>query len=167
MRIVLLAFLLIPFSYAYAEPMVMEQTIPNGMVKVELTWPEVFPEGVYNANIRFLDPDTDQVLDDVSIVYDVVVLKDDFIVELYAEETANNGNATFEVLFTEDLTGAAEVIIGIRSIDDGSGSMTIDEEVSFDVQVVPEFGMIALMIMGISIGVLLVFSKFKMKYMFI
>jgi len=119
---------------AYAqEPMVMKQTTPNGKVKVELNWGEVLPDVFYNIGVRFLDPSTDQPLVGVSIDYEVLVLQYEHVIESHHDKNTNSGTEHFEVLFPEDHTGPAQVIITIKTMNDGSGWVQMQEEVSFDV----------------------------------
>jgi len=150
------------FNYAYAqEPVIMEQVPPNGKVKVQLSWPEVLPDQLYNVDIRFLDPVTNQPLDTVSIGYDVVVSQNDDTVELYTDQSTRTGAARFEVVFPEDSTGPAQIKIAIISVTNVSASVQMHEVVSFDVQVLPEFSTLAVMIMAFSITTVLVLSRFK------
>lgn len=106
MKTYLFTVLLLPLLFsgiAYAEePIVMEQVTPNGKVKVQLTWPEVLPDELYNIEVRFLDPKTGQLLDNAHITYDVSVLQDHGPVEMYYDQSTNSGEATFEVVFPED-----------------------------------------------------------------
>ena len=59
--VVLLPLILSNNAYAQ-EPMVMEQVTPTGKIKVQLTWPEVLPDQLYNIGIKFLDAKTDQLM---------------------------------------------------------------------------------------------------------
>jgi hypothetical protein len=163
MKPVLAVFLfpLLFIGYAYAEPTVMEQVTSDGSVKVQLSWPEVLPDQLYDIGIRFLDPETGQVMDNASVVYDVAVLQGDAIIEIYSEQSTGDGNGTFEVVFPEDATGSAEVIIGVVSVTSDAGTVAVNEEVSFNVQVVPEFETLAAMVMAISIGALVTLTRFK------
>jgi len=167
LNILFLFILLSPLIFsnnAYAEDLVMEQITPNGKIKVQISWPEVLPDQLYNVGISFIDPDTDQLLDNVSITYDVVVLQYDAIIELYHNQNTNNGVATFEVVFPEDGTGPAQVIVAVTSIRNGSDSVQMDEEVSFDVQVVPEFATIAI-VMAFSIATVIALSRVSISHL--
>ena len=157
-----LLLLSLTFNYAYAqEPVIMEQVPPNGKVKVQLSWPEVLPDQLYNVDIRFLDPDTNQPLDNVSIGYDVAVSQNDDTIELYTDQNTSTGAARFEVVFPEGGTGPAQVVIAVTSMTNGSNSVQMHEVVSFDVQVVPEFSTLAVMVMAFSIVAVLVLSRCK------
>ena len=147
---------------AYAEePMVMEQVTPNGKIKVQLTWPEVLPGQLYNIGIKFLDANTDQLLDKVAITYDVIVLQQGATIEIYKKQNTSTGEATFEVVFPQDGAGSAEVIVAVTSMTDNSGTVDMDETVSFNVQVVPEFATLAVMVTGFSIAIVLAINRFK------
>lgn len=90
MKIVALivVLLLSSFSNAYGET-IMEQVIPSGKIKVQLAWPEVLPDKLYNAHVRFLEPDTDELLDKVTITYDAIILQHDGIIEEYIGESTD------------------------------------------------------------------------------
>lgn len=164
MKVVALFFALISlpiFVNAYAEPIVMEKITSNGMIKVQLIWPEVLPDELYDIQIKFLDPNTNEQLKDARISYEVLVLQHRFTVEHYESQITYTGDATFEVLFPEDSIGTAQVIITVNAINKGLGLVKINENVSFNVEVVPEFSTLTVMIMAISIGAVLVLNKFK------
>lgn len=165
MKAFLLTVLLLPLLFsnvAYAEePMVMEQVTPNGKVKVQLSWPEVLPDQLYNIDVRFLDTKTGQLLDNARITYDVSVLQDHGPVEMYHDQSTNSGEATFEVVFPEDGAGPARVIVAVTSLTNDSGTVQMREEVSFNVHVVPEFGIFSAMIMVFAIGLLLISSRLR------
>lgn len=97
--------LLILSNNAYAEePMVMEQVTPNGKIKVQITWPEVLPDQLYNIGIKFLDVKTGQLVDKVTITYDVIVLQQGATIEVYGDQNTSTGEGTFEVVFPSDGT---------------------------------------------------------------
>ena len=58
---------------------------------------------------------------------------------------------------------SAEVIVAVTSMTDNSGTVDMDETVSFNVQVVPEFSTLAVMVMALSIVAVLGMSRFKTK----
>jgi hypothetical protein len=157
---VLLSMLLLMLVNAYAEPMVMEQVTPNGKIKVQIEWPEVLPDEIYDIRIQFLDSSTDQLLDGVYVVYDVLVLQDGNAIESYHNLQVQNGFQYFEVLFPEDRAGLAQVIVIIKGMNDGSGLVEMEEEVTFNVEVVPEFSMMALAAMTLSITAILALNRF-------
>jgi len=148
---ILLFLLLFTFNYAYAqEPIIMEQVTPNGMVKVQLFWPEVLPNQLYNIELRFLNPQTNEPITDL-IVYNVAVTQNEELIEFYEEEYAEDGKALFEVFFPENGIGPAQVIVGIVTIDFGTTSTNINESVFFNVQVVPEFSALLSIVMVVAL----------------
>lgn len=159
-----LFFLSFTFNYAYAqEPVIMEQVTPNGKIKVQLSWPEVLPDQLFNIGLTFVDPKTNKPLDNVSIGYDVIVLQRNATIEKYDNQKTSTGFATFEVVFPVDGAGPAQVIIAVTSTTNGSDSVKMDEMVSFNVQVVPEFPAMVAIVMGISIMMIVVMAKLSCK----
>lgn len=58
---------------------------------------------------------------------------------------------------------SAEVIVAVTSMTDNSGTVDMDETVSFNVQAVPEFATLAVMVMAFSITTVLVLSRIKIR----
>jgi len=154
----LVIFALIPFANVYGQVSVVEQdslmmeqvtapnvriwmeqvTTPHGQVKVQMLWPEVWPANVYNAQLKFLDPNTDELLSD--IVYSVGVNQSREIIERSHVEHSSDGTASFEFMFIE--TGPASVEVRILGI--GENTFKDYEAVVFSAEVVPEFVTLAL-----------------------
>ena len=146
------------------ESLVMEQLTEKGSVKVQLEWPKVYPEEIYNVNVKFLDPDTDELLDNVTIEYNVSVTKADVPIELYANQLTDTGMGSMEVMFPENDTGISQVTIEVYTINNGSEVIVLDEIASFSVEVVPEFGVIVVTVLTISITCIIIFGKTKLSY---
>lgn len=137
---IFLIILLLPVATAYAqEPSVLEQITPNGLIKVQVLWPEVRPDELYQIEVRFLNPETNELMDDATITFDFDVVQAGLTVENYPEQRTSTGASSFGVEFDHGATGSAEVIIIIRSVGDGADSVQMHEKVSFNVNVVPEF----------------------------
>ncbi len=149
-------------THAYAEqPMVMKQVTPSENFKVEIFWPQVHPDHLYNIAIVFLDPSTDQLLNGETISYSVVVLQKNATIEHYRNETTSSGSGSFQVAFPTGSVGPAQVTITILSDNPGSGPIPINQEVSFNVMVVPEFSTLSVMVLAFSVGAALALSRFK------
>ena len=156
-----LSSLLLPFTinYVYAqEPVIMEQVSDNGSVKVQLFWPEVLPDELYNIELRFLNPQSNEPITD--LIYNVEVMQDEEPIEIYTDQHTADGRASFEVVFPEDGTGPAQVIVVVTGM--GSGTTNMDESVVFNVQVVPEFPALLAIVMALPLLVAVVLSR-KMK----
>jgi predicted secreted protein with PEFG-CTERM motif len=146
---------------AYAqEPMVMEQVTPNGKVKVELTWPEVLPDQLYDIELLFLDPESNKPITGF-IKYNLAVTQNEDFIEHYTDQITEDGGALFEVVFPEGGTGPAQVIVSITAMNSEAIANLNDMAVVFNVQVVPEFATMTVMIMAISIAAVLALSRFK------
>jgi len=139
----------------------MKQFTPNESFKVEIFWPHVYPDHSYNIAIVFLDPSTDESLNGEAISYSVVVLQKNATIENYRNETTTSGSGTFQVTFPPGSTGPAEVIVTILSDNPGSGPIRINQEVSFNVMVVPEFSTLSVIILAFSVATVLALSRFK------
>ncbi len=167
----LFATLFLPLVFAnlaYAQestvaqgPTVMEQITPNGKIKVQLLWPRIVPDELFIVGTKFLDQNTDQPMSNVTITYDVTVLQRNATIENYPDQSTSTGITTFEVEFPAGGYGSAQVIIVIKSIANGSNSVQMNEKVTFDTQVVPEFSGLAVMVMAFSIATVLTLSRFK------
>jgi len=100
------------------------------------------------------------------IVYRVAVVQRENLIELYDDEYTDIGYARPSVVFPEDGLGPAEVIVEIVSITTDSGTIQIDEELTFHVEVVPEFATLALIVMAIAFAGVLATLRFKNKISF-
>ena len=152
------------FSTAYAqEPIILEQLSPSGLVLVKLEWPEVYPNEQYTFNVSFHDPETGELLNDmVRFNYDITVLQYDHEVEFYKYNLATDGTGHFDVLFPEESVGPAKVIVELKAASFHGMTVKYFEDVEFSVNVVPEFGVIAAMIMMIAFVPILLLSKTKL-----
>ena len=170
----LLILALIPFGAVYAqepslmeqEALVMEQITSDGQVKIQLLWPEVEPNEIYEIHVNFLDPNTDELFEDVQISYEIVVTQRGSIIELYHDLHTDKSNMDFEVMFPEDGKGPAKVVIEVVSITTDSGTIQIDEEFTFLVLVVPEFATLAIIVMAISFAGIITALRVKNKISF-
>ena len=148
-------------SSAYAqEPIVLEQISPSGQILVKLEWPELYPDELKTFKVSFYDPNTGKLLDH-KLNYNIAVSQHDHPVEIYEHNMATDGTGEFEVLFPEESQGPAKVTVEIRAID--GDSVWYEETVEFEVTVVPEFGVIAAMIMAAAFVPILFVSKSKLK----
>jgi len=162
--IILLAVLSVLSLNAYGEePVVMEQLTSNGQVKVQLLWPEVEPNEIYGIRINFLDPNTDELLENVEINFAIAVTQHGSLIELYEHLHTDKGNMDFEVMFPEDGKGLAKVVIEVVSITTDSGTIQIDEEFTFLVVVVPEFATLVIIVMTISFAGIITALRVKNK----
>jgi len=165
--IILLAVLSVLSLNAYGEePVVMEQLTSNGQVKVQLLWPEVEPNEIYGIYVNFLDPSTDELLENVEINFWISVTQHGSFIESYGHLRTDKGNMHFVVMFPEDGKGPAEVIIEVISITTDSGTIKIDEEFTFNVEVVPEFATLAIIVMAISFAGIITALRVKNKISF-
>jgi len=83
------------------------------------------------------------------------------IIEWYDHLHTDNGNAEFVVMFPEHGKGAAQIGVIIDSITKGSDTIQIDEELTFNVEVVPEFAALALIVMAIAFAGIIATLRFK------
>ena len=165
--IILLVVLSVLSLNAYGEePVVMEQLMSNGQVKVQLLWPEVEPHEIYGIRINFLDPNTDELLENVEINFAIAVTQHGSLIESYHDLQTEEGHTDFVVMFPEDGKGPAEVIVEIISITTDSGTIQIDEEFTFNVEVVPEFATLAIIVMAISFAGIIIALRVKNKISF-
>lgn len=153
---------MLPSAFAQ-ESIVMEQIIENGQVKVQIEWPEVEPDEIYDIPIKFLDPQTDELIDDVTIQYSVSVIQESEQVEFILNETTKTGLASFGVLFPEKRDGQAQVYIEVYSITDDLGTIILDEYVTFSVKVVPEFEAVAVAVLAASIAGIIILGRTKIQ----
>lgn len=162
--IILLVVLSVLSLNAYGEePVVMEQLMSNGQVKVQLLWPEVEPHEIYGIRINFLDPNTDELLENVEINFAIAVTQHGSLIESYEHLRTDKGNMDFVVMFPEDGKGPAEVVIEVVSITTDSGTIQIDEEFTFNVEVVPEFATLVIIVMAISFAGIIIALRVKNK----
>jgi len=73
------------------------------------------------------------------------------------------GGGEFEVVFPENATGPAEVIVEINFVRSDEEVLRLDEEVSFTVQVIPEFEALAMVVLALSFASLLFLARGKLK----
>lgn len=159
----LVIFVLIPFANVYGQASVVEQdslmmeqvTSPDGQVKVQMMWPEVLFDEIYEIQLKFLDPNTDELLSD--ILYSVGVIQGSHPIEYYHDEPSSDGTASFEVMFLE--TGPASVEVRILGI--GENIFKDYESAGFPVEVVPEFATLTLMVMALSFVAVLAVQRLK------
>ena len=149
MRIFFILLALIPFASASAQEAVLEQLVPGEELKVQLVWPEIYPDEIYDLEIKFLDPKTNEPLQDTVVNYTVSIVQH-IQIELYENQTTVTGSEKFEVLFPEYNEAQVQVRLYITSIEYDSKIIPIDEQVRFDVYIVPEFATLALIVMAIS-----------------
>jgi predicted secreted protein with PEFG-CTERM motif len=167
LAILLSVIMISSFSTAFAqesEPIILEQLSPSGQMLVKLEWPEVYPDEISTFKVFFHDPITGKLLDDETrLNYNLYVTQFDHPVETYMQNLATNGIGEFDVLFAEEHEGMAEVIVELRASSHTSGdTVWYDESVNFSVNVVPEFGVIAMMIMIAAFVPILLISKTRL-----
>ena len=152
------------FSSVYAqEPIILEQLSPSGQVLVKLEWPQVIPLELNTFKVSFHDPKTGELLDDeYRINYDIYVMQHDHVVEESLLNLATKGTGEFEVMFPEKSQGPAQVIVGLNAASEHGRTITYFEDVTFSVNVVPEFGVIAAIILSIAFVPILLLSKSKL-----
>ena len=150
------------FSSVYAEPIILEQVSPSGIL-IKLEWPEVYPHEVYNFKVSFYDSNTGELLDDIRLNYNIKVLQHDHPVEIYEHNSATDGTGNFDVMFPEESEGPAQIIVELKESSDHGIPTTYNEEITFSVNVVPEFGVITAMILAASVIPILLLSKSKLS----
>src|SRR3989338_1470315 len=75
------------FSSVYAEPIILEQLSPSGIL-IKLEWPEVYPDEIYKFKVSFHDPITDELIHtNTRFDYTVLVKQNDYIIEEYYDKT--------------------------------------------------------------------------------
>lgn len=151
-------------NHAYAqEPVGMEQVTPNGKVKVQLFWPEVLPDELYEVELRFLDPQTNEPITKFWFVYNVAVIQNNETIEVYTNERSDDGKGLFGVVFPVEGTGPAQVIVVITAMGSGPTWANVKERVVFDVQVVPEFPVLLTIIIALPLLAVVLLSR-RMNY---
>ena len=151
------------------EPIILEQLVstePSTLgfvdVNVKLEWPEVYPHELSTFKISFHDPITGELIHtNTRFDYTVMVKQNDHIIEEYYEETIKGGH-DYSVMFPEDSQGPAEVTILLHFIRTDYDVLRLDEEITFSVNVVPEFGVIAGIILATAFIPILLASKSKL-----
>jgi len=144
------------------EPIVMEQVTPNGQIKVQIEWPEVLPDDIYEFPVRFLDANTNKPIKNV--IFAVLITQEDDVIEKYSGLSAPNGEALVEVMFGH--TGSATVQVVVLTIIKGSTYAPMKEQVSFSVNVVPEFPLVVI-VMVTSMTIILVLTKLDLTKRFL
>ena len=66
-------------------------------------------------------------------------------------------------MFPEESEGLAQIIVELKESSDHGIPTTYNEEITFSVNVVPEFGVIAAMILAASLVPILLLSKSKLS----
>ena len=148
-------------SFAFAEPILLEQLSPSEKILVKLEWPEVYPDEIYKFKVSFYDPNTGELLDDIRLNYNIIVSQRDHEVEVYEHNLATDGTGEFDVMFPQESEGPAEIIVDLRAASDNGHTIKYEEEVKFAVNVVPEFGVIVAILAAAFIPILLL-SKSKL-----
>lgn len=141
MRYAILAFALftslLTFSQAAAqEQVVLQAASDQGTFMVEITWT---PGDIGSANtfdIRFIEPETSEEIEDV--VYDISIYKEGERETLRHDQTATRQEFTF------DEPGSYEI-----RVDDIEG---LGERVAIPIQVTPEFPLGALALAAAALG---------------
>ena len=162
LAILLSVIIVSSFSSVYAQPIILEQLSPSGQVLVKLEWPEVYPDEIYTFKVSFHDPETGNLLDEIRLNYNIYVMQHDHEVEHYMHNLATDGTGEFEVLFPEESQGLAKVVVELKASSDKGFATVYNEEVTFSVNVVPEFGVIAMIILSIAFVPILLLSKSKL-----
>ena len=156
-------------SSVYAqEPIILEQLSPSEKVLVKLEWPEVEPDQLYHFKVFFVNPETDQlIMTNMRVDYAIAVTQNGHVIEHYDHQKTLTGEGEFEVVFPEDGMGPAEVIVEINSVRSYAGysveMLRLDEEVSFTVEVIPEFEALAMLVLALSFVSLLFLARGKLK----
>jgi len=154
---------------ATGEPIILEQLVstePSTLgfvdVNVKLEWPEIYPNELSTFKVSFHDPITDELIHtNTRFDYTVMVKQNDHIIEEYYEETIKGGHE-YNVMFPEDSEGPAEVTVLLHFIRTDYDVLRLDEEITFSVNVVPEFGVIAGIILATAFIPILLASKSKL-----
>ena len=166
----ILVLSVIPTAFAQEqesqEPLVLEKLTPSGKVLVKLEWPVLYPDEIKKFKVSFYDPTTGKLLDDIKINYNIQVTQHDYPVEHYEHNLAIDGTGEFNVMFPLESQGAAKVTVEIRSEVVKGITNWIEETVEFEVNVVPEFGVITAMILAASVVPILLVSKTRLAQKF-
>jgi len=163
MKWVFLVLLLVPFNNIFAEePVFLEQITSDNLIKVQLFWPEVLPDERYDIKIKFLDPQTDSLIQDKLVTYDIFLKQGRHQIEHYNNLKTSTGEDEFVVIFPPQSEGPSKMTVTINSVLEEGKLIKINESLIFEVKVVPEFSTFAIAIMALSmISVLILSKKFK------
>ena len=163
MKWVFLVLLLVPFNNIFAEePIFLEQITSDNLIKVQLFWPEVLPDERYDIKIKFLDPQTNSLIQDKLVTYDIFLKQDGHPIEHYKNLKTSTGEDEFVVQFPVHSEGPSKMTVTINSVLEEGKLIKINESLIFEVKVVPEFSTFAIAIMAISmISILILSKKFK------
>ncbi|MBT8173143.1 MAG: PEFG-CTERM sorting domain-containing protein [Nitrosopumilus sp.] len=128
---------------------ISESNPDDGKYRVDLTWfPNTLELGESEFIMSFYDKDSRMTTGDVS--YDFVLVQNG--TEIHRKSGIASGGGTFEnFVFVEKEVG--DVTIRIEKI---AGT---DEYVEITVNVVPEFGLLALLVLGTAFGIVIIASK--------
>ena len=66
---------------------------------MQLLWPEVEPHEIYGMRINFLDPNTDELLENVEINFTIAVTQHGSLIESYEHLHTDKGNMDFVIMF--------------------------------------------------------------------
>ena len=151
MKWVFLVLLLVPFNNIFAEePIFLEQITSDNLIKVQLFWPKVLPDEHYDIKIKFLDPQTNSLIQDKLVTYDIFLEQDGLPIEDYKNLKTSTGEDEFEVLFPPQSEGPSKMTVTINSVLEEGKLVEINESLIFEVKVVPEFSTFAIAIMALS-----------------
>ena len=115
-----------------------------------------------NSPRKTLQENLSKIIDDKKIDFDLIVTTKDIQIEKYHVLNFTSGIYPFQVVFPEDTSNLAEVIVRINSIDDGFEIKQFDPEiVTFPVKVIPEFATLSLIVMTLSFITVLTIQRFK------
>ena len=147
MRSVILAFALLSSLLACTqaaaqEQIVLEAASDQGTFTVEITWTPDDIGSAHAFDIRFIEPETGEEIEDV--VYDISIYSGGDREVLRRDQTATRQEFAF------DETGSYEI-----RIDDIEG---LGEQVSIPIQVTPEFPLGVLALAG-AVGVAVLFAR--------
>ena len=78
MKIYFVLLALIPFASASAQEAVMEQLVAGEKFKVQLVWPEVYPDKLYDIEINFVRSDEGVLRLDEEVSFTVQVIPHEF-----------------------------------------------------------------------------------------
>lgn len=160
MKWVFLVLLLVPFNNIFAEePIFLEQITSDSLIKVQLFWPEVLPHERYDIKIKFLDPQTNSLIQDKLVTYNIFLEQDGHPIEHYNNLKTSTGEDEFVVQFPEHSEGPSKMTVTINSVLEEGKLIKINESLIFEVKVVPEFSTFAIAIMAISMMSILILSK--------
>jgi len=164
MKWVFLILLLVPFNNIFAEePVFLEQITSDNLIKVQLFWPEVLPDELYDIKIKFLDPQTNSPIEGMLVTYDIFLEQDGHPIEDYKNLKTSTGEDEFVVLFPEHSEGPSKITVTINSVLEEGKLVKINESLIFEVKVVPEFEALAMVVLALSFVLLLFLARGKLK----